>query len=323
MLAQALVSVTLLQLTLGPDPLPDPLAAAPELDAPAEPETGGAPIYGGELVAPGGWPATVAILGQSFCSGTLVTPELVLTAAHCFPSESGGSVTVYFGDSTGNPSHERTATEWGVHPDFCLPKDCGDEIHDFAWVRLSEPIEDIDPIVPITNQSEFDDAMATGSEVVFVGYGEDELAVTGFKREVTSTITGYSANGREFRAGGEGKDSCQGDSGGPAFVQTSEGQWRLAGVLSRGGECGGGGIYGVPLPELCWLRDSSGVDLLPEGCSSCDCVALPGEVDEGCGCSTAATGAGLSAEHSPSRGALPFAGLVLLALLAPVMLRRG
>ena len=42
---------------------------------------------------------------------------------------------------------------------------------------------------------------------------------------------------------------------------------------------------GVPLPELCWLRDDSGVDLLPTGCESCDCVTLVGaEDDKGCNC---------------------------------------
>ena len=50
----------------------------------------------------------------------------------------------------------------------------------------------------------------------------------------------------------------------------------------------------MPLPELCWLRDDSGVDLLPEGCAACDCVSLAGEgVDDGCDCRL---------PHTPERG---------------------
>jgi hypothetical protein len=127
--------------------------------------------------------------------------------------------------------------------------------------------------------------MQVGSELVFAGFGEDEEGVVGVKREVLATLTSFNESGREFRAGGDGNDTCLGDSGGPALVALANGEWRLAGVISRGGECGLGGIYGVPLPELCWLRDESGVDLLPGGCEQCDCVTLTGEsIDDGCGC---------------------------------------
>src|SRR5690606_13922230 len=133
--------------------------------------------------------------------------------------------------------------------------------------------------------------MRVGHELWFVGFGEDDDGAIGIKREVAATLTGVNESGREFRAGGGGKDTCCGDSGGPALVQLDSGEWRLAGVLSRGGTCGEGGIYGVPMPELCWLRDSSGVDLLPAGCEACDCVVLSGDKpDEGCDCEAAPVG---------------------------------
>jgi V8-like Glu-specific endopeptidase len=241
-------------------------------------------IYGGEAVERGAWPAVVAVrVFSKLCTGTLVAPDLVFTAAHCFEPAPGAPVEIYFGDSLISATVV-SALEWGRHPDFCLPAECGEDLHDFAWVKLPAAV-DIEPIVPITDQAEFDEAMQVGAEVTFVGFGEDEDEILGIKRQVVASLTEFNESGREFRAGSDGKDTCFGDSGGPGLVQLSSGEWRLAGVISRGGECGLGGIYGVPLPELCWLRDDSGVDLLPAGCEACDCVTLHGDVaDDGCDC---------------------------------------
>lgn len=238
-------------------------------------------IYGGEPVEPGAWPAVVVVQTSKLCTGTLVAPDLVFTAAHCFEPAPVGPVQIYFGDTMMSATVV-SSNEWGSHPEFCLPAECGEDLHDFAWVKLPAAV-DIQPIVPITDQAEFDEAMQVGVEVIFVGFGEDEDEVTGVKRQVAASLTAFNESGREFRAGSDGKDTCLGDSGGPGLVKLSSGEWRLAGVISRGGECGLGGIYGVPLPELCWLRDDSGVDLLPAGCEACDCVVLHGDVpDDGC-----------------------------------------
>lgn len=253
-------------------------------------------IYGGEPVEPGAWPAVVAVQTSKLCTGTLVAPDLVLTAAHCFDPAPIIPVRIHVGDSIADAS-TFSSDQWGSHPDFCLPSDCGEDLHDFAWVKLAGPIG-VEPIPPITTQAEYDEAMRPGVELTFVGFGEDEADVTGIKRQVVSSLTSFNASGREFRAGGDGNDTCLGDSGGPALVKLASGEWRLAGVISRGGECGLGGIYGVPLPELCWLRDDSDVDLLPAGCEACDCVTLHGETpDDGCDCRLS---------EAPQRGERPW-----------------
>ena len=53
------------------------------------------------------------------------------------------------------------------------------------------------------------------------------------------------------------KDSCQGDSGGP-FVQRDaiSGQWHVAGIVSFGYLCGGGGVYTRVAAFEQWIADT-------------------------------------------------------------------
>jgi MYXO-CTERM domain-containing protein len=243
------------------------------------------PIFGGDPVEPGEWPTVVGVTTTKRCTGTLVAPDLVLTAAHCFEPEPSGQVSISFGNDFDAPDTVIVSEDWGRHPDFCLPADCGEDLSDFAWIRLPNPVDGVEPIPPLQDQAEFDEVMRVGQPLHVIGFGQDEFGVIGIKRDAEVELTKFNESGREFEAGGDGNDTCSGDSGGPAFAQLSTGEWRLAGVTSRGGACGEGGIYGVPNPELCWVRDSSGVDLLGAGCEACDCVSLHGQaVDEGCGC---------------------------------------
>ena len=93
-----------------------------------EPSTGSgtAAISGGELVPAGGDPAVVAIgrrplaCGQPMlvaCTGVLIAPRVVLTAAHCADALGPGS-TVFFGDDTTGTGTYRTVIEQQLHPDY-------------------------------------------------------------------------------------------------------------------------------------------------------------------------------------------------------------
>jgi hypothetical protein len=94
---------------------------------------------------------------------------------------------------------------------------------DWGWVRVPQPVA-ISPILPITDQAEFDEVMVPGTELVFVGYGLTEDDESGAKREVVANLTNFNDSGREFFAGGDGKDTCSGDSGGPALVRLGSGE---------------------------------------------------------------------------------------------------
>jgi hypothetical protein len=131
--------------------------------------------------------------------------------------------------------------------------------------------------------------MRKSAEVILVGYGEDpddpsNTHGLGTKRQVATKIKKFSAEGLEFYAGGDDRDSCQGDSGGPALVRLPDGSVRLAGITSRGSDpCGGGGYYGTIYPALCWLAEEANVDLRRDGCDGCDCLDTS-QPDEGGAC---------------------------------------
>ncbi len=264
--------------TLGAPPAPaTPLTTPSSEDA----------IYGGVEVADGDWPEVVAIeVGDFLCTGTVVTEELVLTAAHCLvKNPPAGSVRVYFGNNMFSSALSTVATDYGVHPAFCGDTTvCKEDIHDYAWIRLRERVTGISFPRVMGLQDEWDQAMYPGSEVTLVGYGLDEVQRIGRKRAVTTTISAFSDSSLEFRAGGEGKDSCQGDSGGPAFVRLDNNEYVLAGVLSRGYDCGLGGFYGVPYPVLCWIEEESGINLKRDECGACDCLEMDPERHDKASC---------------------------------------
>lgn len=263
--------------------------------APAPPP---APIFGGDLVEPGTWPSAVAILlGETLCTGTLVSDRVILTAAHCLEGlPSPGFFQVVIGDDV-YTEYEQVieVAEHGTHPDFCGTDTtvCKVDIWDYGYVVLAEPVVGVTPTRVIAAQSDWDEAMYVGSPLTVVGYGDDEEGLHGLKRRVDVDIVRFSSTGLEFQAGGMGFDSCQGDSGGPAFVTLASGEVVLAGITSRGYDCGKGGFYAIPYAALCWLNQETGVDLRTDACEACDCLATePKPDDEGCGCVAGSGGGG-------------------------------
>lgn len=245
-------------------------------------------IVGGTEAATCEWPSVVAMMEDDetpvMCSGSLIHPEVVLTAAHCLIPERP-IVAIGFGEAGmvfGTPAFTVAPEDCEQHPDY---QNVG--YPDVAYCRLSSAVTDV-PIVPLLASCEMD-ALQEGVEVTIVGFGATwgtyheetdsiETMGVGAKRFTTQTIDDVDEQASEvYMVGPNGSQSaCFGDSGGPSLVELSDGTWRVFGVGSHLHDpgnlpppaipdniCGAGVAYGHASLHIDWLESETGVDLTP------------------------------------------------------------
>ncbi|MEM6731576.1 MAG: trypsin-like serine protease [Myxococcota bacterium] len=164
--------------------------------------------------------------GRHWCTGTVIAPRAVLTAAHCLAGLEAGDLEFRIGPDSSNPSARFRPERLVPHPRYAS----GSFNFDIGVVVLSRDAG----VAPMKLSSGLD-ATWIGRDLFFVGYGlVNGVTRTGAgrKRAVSIPIDSVSQDRYGYRT--EGKNTCTGDSGGPAFWQSEDREWLITGVVSHG-----------------------------------------------------------------------------------------
>lgn len=251
------------------------LAVVLAFTATASAGTANAPVVGGSTAPLGKWPDAVAVLGtKGSCTGTLIAPDVVLTAGHC--AEIEPTVVIANTNDYTSPDGARIEiTSTTAYPDW-------QHSYDISVIVLAHPVSGVTPrqVGTACTFAELAPAMA----VHLVGFGLTSEAGTGDNTLLNEAMApvvdpdcshGHGCNGSiapggEFVAGGAGTDSCFGDSGGPVYFDTDRGPV-VIGAVSRGVDgaaepCGGGGIYVRTDKVVHWIESTTGRAVAKDDC---------------------------------------------------------
>ncbi len=254
------------------------------------------PIIDGVPVMDGDFYGTVGLRlpldKGEVCTGTLIRPNVVVTAAHCvldtddftgevverrMPSE----IVVVAGDPQirdGDPAFDydvQTIIPHEAYPNMEAssdPSSLGEHHDDIALLVLTRNVVSLTP-VEVLPVAELDTFLTDGEFVTLTGYGARavESGVTTMVGDLYIADAPYlDRSARDLLVGALDEadlepDSCEGDSGGPGYVFDGVTPF-LVGASSRARAdgfpgrdlCGSGGVYTLVPAYATWIGDKLG-----------------------------------------------------------------
>ncbi len=170
----------------------------------------------------------VEIGGTAMCTGTVIGPSTVLTAAHCLRTNPPW-VKFHVGRDWRSPLFTYDSTSWDLHPFYGV----GQVTHDIAVIHLTkDPLADgvaflRSHLAPVQSLD--------GRLVQAVGYGHTTYGDGSNSLRWWVVLQVASESGSAYVVSGDGTTgTCDGDSGGPLLWGDTADNVGIYGVLSMG-----------------------------------------------------------------------------------------